>query len=232
MHNIGISNEIIERLMARRGRIHLFDSFDAKKTALIVIDMQNAFCKEGAPVEVPVSRDIVPNINRLAAALRESGGDVIWVVSAFAHHRGVSEWENFFTHIVASEVRERTMRYMEPGAEGTRLWHTLEDKPDEDIYITKNRYSCLAPSASQLERVLRSRGIETLLIGGTKTNVCCEATARAGFDMDFKIVLVDDCCAALSDREHQATMESIIQQFGDVMTTDEVLERLNGASVD
>ncbi len=225
MHNISISDEIIERVTKRRGRVHLFDSIEAKKTALIVIDMQNAFCKPGAPVEVPVSRDIVPNINQLAASLRKHGGDVVWIVSEFAHHGGVSEWENFFNHIVASEVRERTMSYMEPGAEGSMLWHELEIK-EGDISLVKNRYSCLASSASQLERVLRSRGIETLLIAGTKTNICCETTARDAFDMDFKVVLVSDCCAALSDREHQATMESIIQQFGDVLSTAEVEERL------
>lgn len=71
---------------------------------------------------------------------------------------------------------------------------------------------------------MRSRGIETLLIAGTKTNVCCETTARDAFDMDFNVVVVSDCCAALSDREHQATLESIIQQFGDVLATDEVIQ--------
>ncbi len=226
MHDISISDEIVERVMQRRGRLHLFDHIDAPKTALIVIDMQNAFCKEGAPVEVPLSRDIVPNINKLASGLRQRGGDVVWIVSEFNHHGGVSDWENFFTHIVASKVRERTMSYMEPGAEGSLLWHELE-KQEGDISLVKNRYSCLAPSASPLERVMRSRGIETLLIAGTKTNICCETTARDAFDMDFKVVLVSDCCAALSDREHQATMESIIQQFGDVLNTDEVLERLS-----
>jgi len=98
---------------------------------------------------------------------------------------------------------------MEPGAEGTLLWSEL-DARDDDIYLSKNRYSCLAPSASSLETVMRSRGIETLLIGGTKTNICCETTARDAFDMNYNVMLVSDCCAALSDREHQATLESII----------------------
>jgi ureidoacrylate peracid hydrolase len=225
MHDIGISDEIIERVMQRRGRVHLYDNIDPAKAAFVVIDMQNAFCKEGAPVEVPLSRGIVPNINKLASELRRLGGDVVWIVSEFAHHGGRSEWENFFTYIVASKVRQRTMSYMEPGAEGTVLWHEL-DRQDGDISLVKNRYSCLAPSASTLERVMRSRGIETLLIAGTKTNICCETTARDAFDMDFKVVMVSDCCAALSDREHQAALESIIQQFGDVMNTDEVLARM------
>ncbi len=226
MHNVQISDEIVERVTQRRGHVHLYDQLDPDRTALVVIDMQNAFCKPNAPVEVPKSRDIVPNINRLAAKLRDLGGDVVWIVSEFNHHGGRRDWENFFKYIVASDVRERTMTYMEPGAEGVLLWHELDEK-DDDIFLEKNRYSCLAPGASPLERVMRSRNIENLLIAGTKTNVCCETTARDAFDIDFNVVMVSDCCAALSDREHLATLESIIQQFGDVLTTDEVLELLD-----
>ena len=73
---------------------------------------------------------------------------------------------------------------------------------------------------------MRSLDIDTVLIAGTKTNVCCEATARDAMMLDFKAVMVSDCCAALSDDEHRSALENIIQQFGDVMTSEEVLERL------
>ena len=224
MHNIGISEEIVERVIKRRGRFHLFDSFDPTRCALVVIDMQNAFCKPGAPAEVPASRGTIANINRLARALRDRGGDVIWVVSEFHCNGGKSEWENFFNNMVSGEVRERTMQYMAPGQEGGKLWHELQPAED-DIHLVKNRYGCLTPGASQLERILRSRAIDTLLIAGTKTNICCETAARSAFDMDFNVVLVEDCCSTLSDREHQATLETIIQQFGDVMTGQEFIER-------
>ena len=65
-----------------------------------------------------------------------------------------------------------------------------------------------------------------MLVTGTVTNVCCESTARDAMMLDFKVVLVEDCCAALSDDEHRSALENIIQQFGDVMTADEVLVRL------
>ena len=71
--------EIIDRVVARRGRLHLFDKLEAKRTALLVIDMQNAFVAPGAPVEVPAARAIVEPINRLAAALRKLGVPVIGV---------------------------------------------------------------------------------------------------------------------------------------------------------
>ena len=55
MHPIALGEDVIERVTQRRGRLHLYDRFDPEQTALVVIDMQNAFCKPGAPVEVPVS---------------------------------------------------------------------------------------------------------------------------------------------------------------------------------
>ena len=69
--------------------------------------------------------------------------------------------------------------------------------------MLKNRYSALIPGSSPLERVLRGMGIDTILVAGTKTNVCCESTARDAMMLDFKVVLVEDCCAALSDDEHR-----------------------------
>lgn len=225
MHDAAVGADIVERVMARRGRYHIYDQIEAAATALIVVDMQNAFCKPGAPAEVPASRGIVGNINGLAKTLRNAGGQVVWIVSVFDARSGRSDWENFFNHIVAADVRERTMENMAPGGDGTFLWHEMDDH-DEDSVLEKNRYSCFAPGASQLERVLRSRGVDTVLIAGTKTNICCETTARAAFDMDFNVIMANDCCAALSDREHVAALENIIQQFGDVMTNEEIAERL------
>lgn len=225
MHKVGISDDIKERLEARRGRYHLYDTIDAEKTALVIIDMQNAFCAPGAPAEVPASRGIVDNLNRFNAALRNTPVEIIWVVSAFDSVGTGTDWENFFNYIVADEVREKTRAYMAPGAEGTLLWPSLSRLEDEQL-IVKNRYSCLVPGSSHLERVLRSRGIDTLLFAGTKTNICCETAARSAFDMDFKVVMVEDCCAALSDREHLAALENVIQQFGDVMTSHDILDRI------
>lgn len=229
MHKVDIRDDIRERVIARRGRFHLFDTIEPKRTAFVVIDMQNTFCSPGAPVEVPSSRGIVPHINRLARALRQRGGDVVWITSEATMRRGRSDWENFFNTFVAEEVRERTILSLAPGSEGVQLWLELDADRDQDLFIVKNRYSALASSSSQLERVFRSRGTEYVLIGGTKTNVCCETTARNAFDLDFKVVMVSDCNAALSDREHLATLETVIQQFGDVLTADEVIARMDAA---
>ena len=95
-----------------------------------------------------------------------------------------------------------------------------------DIFTTKDRYSALIRESSPLNAILRERAIDTLLIAGTKTNVCCESTARDAMMLDYKVVLLCDCTAALSDDEHLATLENVLQQFGDVMTADDALALL------
>ncbi|MBX9758440.1 MAG: cysteine hydrolase [Beijerinckiaceae bacterium] len=215
MTDAPIRQHIIDRVIARKGRLHWFDALDARSTALIVIDMQETFCAPGAPAEVAASRDIVPAINALANGLRERGGQVIYVLHANAHAGARSDWELFFEHVVADEVRARTMESLAPGRQ--QVWRGLEQGPG-DLIVFKNRYSALISGSSNLERILRSMKIDTLLIAGTKTNVCCESTARDAMMLDFRTVMVSDCCAALSDDEHRATLETFIQQFGDVLT--------------
>jgi ureidoacrylate peracid hydrolase len=61
-----------------------------------------------------------------------------------------------------------------------------------------------------------------------RARACCESTARDAMMLDFKTVMVEDCCAALSDDEHRAALENMIQQFGDVMTSKETVARLRG----
>lgn len=227
MHKVTVRQEIIDRVLARRGRYHWFEELDPQRTALVVIDMQELFCAPGAPAEVAGSREIVSPINKLTDELRKLGVPVIWVLHANAQSSGRSDWELFFHYIVADEVRQKTIESLAPGRQ--KVWSGLTVAPN-DMTIIKNRYSALISGSSGLERLLRSLGIDTVLIAGTKTNICCEATARDAMMLDFKVVMVSDCCAALSDDEHRAALENIIQQFGDVMTGDEVSERLRRQS--
>ena len=73
MNNTGIRQEIIDRVLARRGKLHLFDRFVPEETALVVIDMQPTFVAPDAPAEVPPARGIVATIQRLANAMRPLG---------------------------------------------------------------------------------------------------------------------------------------------------------------
>ena len=224
MHRAAIRPEIAERVVARRGKLHLFDKLDAKRTALLVIDMQNAFVAPGAPIEVPAARGIVAPINRLAAELRARGVPVIWVMHE--NQKGGRDWAGFFDAFVAPGKREQAAAALEAGARLQALWPELDAAPG-DLRVAKNRYSAFIGKSSPLEGLLRQKSLDTLLIAGTKTNVCCECTARDAMMLDFKVVLLSDCTAALSDDEQRATLENVIQQFGDVLTAEEALAALD-----
>ena len=119
MHEVAIRPEIIERVLARRGRLLLYDRLDARRTALVVIDMQNAFVAPGAPIEVPGARDIVTNINRLSAELRKRGVPVIWVLHQNAGDG--SDWTPFFDVFVKPENRGRAAQALSASSELQKL---------------------------------------------------------------------------------------------------------------
>jgi ureidoacrylate peracid hydrolase len=216
-----IRHAIVERVIARRGRLHLFDSLDPKKTALVVIDMQNAFVAPGAPMEVPAARAIVAPINRLAAELRKRGVTVIWV--SHQNAKDGRDWSGFFDSFIAPGRRTDAAAALSAGSNLQKLFPELAIEK-ADLRVAKNRYSAFI--RSDFENMLRQRGIDTLLIAGTKTNVCCECTARDAMMLDYKVVMLSDCTAALSDDEQRATLENVIQQFGDVLTANEALALL------
>ena len=225
MHQVTVRPEIIDRVLARRGRHHLYDTLDPRKTAFVVIDMQNMFCAPGSPAEVPESRGICEPINQLAAELRELGGLVVWVTSATVSYNGKSDWEHFIRNFVAEDVQQRTIEALKPNSPGEQIWNELKVE-EGDLHVRKNRYSVLTPGSSMLQSILSSMGVRNILIGGTKTNLCCESTARDAMQLDYNVVMVEDCNAALSDDEHRAALENVIQQFGDVMTADETISLL------
>ena len=99
---------------------------------------------------------------------------------------------------------------------------------EDDPVIIKNRVSAFAHGSFNLERVLLSQGIDTIPDGGAKTNVRFDPTARNAMMLDFKSVMVSDCCATPSDDEHLASLETFIQQFGEVIISDDVMDRMLG----
>ncbi len=223
MHKIAIAGAAVERLQARLGKLHPFDAIDPRKTALIVVDMQNYFVKQGHQGEIPAARAIVPNINRLAAELRRRGGRVVWVRNGTNDTR--ESWSNYHEHLQSRERAERRLKSMDVGEDGYEFWHLNDIRP-EDAQITKKRYSAFIQGSSTIERHLRERGIDTLLVAGTATNVCCESTARDAMMLNFKVVMVADALATHSDDEHNATLSNFYGQFGDVQTVDEAVASL------
>ena len=223
MHKFQLAEDMVDRVTRRVGRPHAFDIISPKRTALVVIDMQNHFVKPGFPGEVPLARDIVPNINRLAAGLRAAGGHVVWIKNSTNDTR--DSWSSFHETLMTPERMATRYASMTEGAEGHDLWHLMDARPD-DAQIVKKRFSAFIQGSSALEAHLRARDIDTLLIAGTATNVCCESSARDAMMLNFKVVMVSDATATYTDQEHAAALSAFYAVFGDVQTVDEALASL------
>ena len=222
-----ISDTIVERVVARRGAEHSFAELDPARTALVVIDLQHAFMNEAVGHAVcPAARDIVPAVNRLAAALRETGGGVFWV--RMTHdQRSLDEWS--VAHEMASPaMREKRVAALSEGGLGHQLWPDLEIRPQDEI-VNKFRYSAFMPGTSDLPERLRARGFDTVLITGTVTNVCCESSARDANMTNFRTIMVSDGNAANTQEEHDASLSAFYNIFGDVMDTDMIVANLRRA---
>jgi ureidoacrylate peracid hydrolase len=227
MHTLSIPADLVEKVTARAGRPHPFDVIIPSKTALVIIDMQNYFMKPGFQGEVPMARAIVPNVNRLAAALRGLGGHVVWVKNATNDTR--ESWAVFHDWLQTPDRRDKRYATMDIAHEGHALWSELDAKP-EDAQIVKKRFSAFIQGSSDIESHLRGRGIDTLLVGGTATNVCCESSARDAMMLNFKVIMVPDVLATHSDENHNATLRTFYAIFGDVQTSDEAIESLKRGS--
>src|SRR5438876_2786774 len=94
MHKLNIDSWFVNNAkLTRDGRLHAYDTLEARKTALVVVDMQNYFVADGMPACASEARTIVPNINRLARAMRATGGLVIWIQTA-ARIADPQDWAN------------------------------------------------------------------------------------------------------------------------------------------
>jgi ureidoacrylate peracid hydrolase len=221
MHQIRLSEALLARIREQRGAEHIFEQLDMRRTAHVVVDLQNAFMEPGAPVEVPTAREIVPNVNAISTAVRDRGGQNIFLRMT-VDEESRSSWSTFFRYLNKPDVAEATARALTRGAHHWLLWPELEIT-DRDLTVDKTRFGAFVPGASRLHEILQHRGIDTLIITGTLTNCCCESTARDAMQMNYKILFVADATATFTDAEHNATLENIASLFGDVMTTQELL---------
>ena len=223
MHRYAIPAWVKERVLRRQGKLFAHDTIEAGRTALVVVDMQNYFCAEGFPAEVPLARAIVPNINRLAKAMRAAGGTVVWVQTDSAE--ALTRWGNHHKYMLTPERVQKRLAGLDAKAEGFALFGALEPMAG-DLRVRKATYSAFMPGSSDIDSQLKGRGIDTVLIAGTATNVCCESTARDAMLRDYRAIMLSDANATWTDEEHAGTLNTFAMFFGDVMSADEAIERL------
>jgi len=224
MHKVNIDPWFVQKAkQTRDGRLHAYDTLEARKTALVVVDMQHYFVADGMPACAPEARTIVPNINRLARAMRATGGLVIWIQTA-ARIADPQDWANRQEAMSAAGWAKR-QAMLAPSGDGFPLYPTCEVLPEDKIAI-KYRYSAFIPHPSALDDLLRTHGIDTLLITGVATSTCCESTARDAAMWGYRTIMVSDGNADQTDALHNHTLGKFLVTFGDVQATDEVLAKL------
>jgi ureidoacrylate peracid hydrolase len=221
MHKVELPYELRERVARRRGRMHAFDPIEPSRTALLVVDMQNYFLEPGQACEIPAAREIVPNINRLARECRAAGAPVVWILMTQSAETTRS-WSVFYDHLNTEAYGRNEMQRLSAGDHGNALWHAMEPAPD-DLTVRKSRFSAFIQGSSNLDEVLRARGIDTVIVTGTTTNTCCQTTALDAMMLDYKVIFVSDGTATRTDEQHLATLANILNVFGDVRSTDEVV---------
>ncbi len=224
MHPLSIPQSVVDRVVSRRGRERVYEDLDPAKTALVVVDMQNAFMLPGvAHALCPMAEAIVPNINRLAEVIRSTGGTVVWIKTTFRDD-ALQNWSTYFEMVTPQQGAKR-IAALTADSKGHELWAALDVRPD-DLIVEKNRFSAFIQGSSNLAEILRQRGLDTLLITGTVTNVCCESTARDAMMLNFKTIMVTDGNAAVTDEDHNASLCAFYLTFGDIMSTDMLIAAL------
>jgi nicotinamidase-related amidase len=205
---------------------------DYLRSALVVIDLQNSFARRdcgvfkrladaglGTEAEYAISRiesTVVPNVARLAQVFRSSGGAVVFARSASASGDG----------------SDQTARHRAQGlicAEWSHEAQILDqlDVETGDILLTKSGSGCF--TSTNLDHFLRNSGVETVVLTGMWTNSCVETTARNAGDLDYKVVLVEDACVAMTPENHEGALHYLGDNFAVVHSTDEVIGALRAA---
>ena len=228
MHDVQVPQELLDRAKGLRGgRDVVCDRVDPAKTALVVVDLQNGFMEEGAPVEAPVAREIVPNVNRIAAATRAAGGTVVFLRYT-NDATDPTPWVGY-DGLLGEGVGDGMRDTFKAGGHYHALWPGLEVK-DEDLVLDKTRFSGFTPGSCDLHDLLQARGIDTLMIAGTTSNCCCESTARDANQLNYNTIYLTDGCAALSDAEHLAALISMATIFADLQSADRAVKTLEDSA--
>ena len=175
--------------------------------AVLVIDMLNDFVKPGGTLRVERAERIIPKLKALLDWARGKGLPVIYACDA--HRKGVdAELALWGDHAI----------------EGTWGAQVIDElKPQEgDFVVRKRRYSAFF--GTDLDLLLRELGVDTLILTGLVTNVCVQHTAADAFFRGYKVVVVSDCCEALTEEEHKSALEYMRRVYGaDVRTADEIM---------
>lgn len=202
-------------------------SVNPKTTALLNIDLQNVFV-EGYSISSPNGPEVVEKLNQLSALCRKAG---ILVIHTAQETRADQANRGIASDIVISYLNSHGMERggIQAGSHAVALSDRLQVEP-ADIILKKPRYGAF--TGTDLDLILRKKGIDTLIIGGIATNVCCDTTAREACMHDYKVFFLSDGTGnrglgdLTADQVKAATLATLEFAFAQVLTVDEMARKI------
>lgn len=202
---------------------------DPKKTAVVMIEFQNDFTTEGGSLHGAVkgvmeSSNMLANAQETVAKARELGATIIHAPITFAD--GYPELGDSPYGILKGVVDTASFRKGTWGAEFAE-----EMKPQQGDLIVEGKRGLCAFASTNLDFILRGRGIENVALGGFLTNCCVESSMRTAYERGFNVFTLIDCVAATSEEEQRVAIEKDYPMFSRPMNHNEFLEILAGEAV-
>ncbi|HIC60692.1 MAG TPA: cysteine hydrolase [Rhodospirillales bacterium] len=193
----------------------IHETLNPAHTAVVVVDMQNDFCAENGYVHKNLGVDMGSNfplaqrIMDLVGAARRAHAMVVWIKANYEHR--------YLSGQALAKLQQKQISSIccEGGTWGWDFFE-VEAEPDEWV-IEKHTYSGF--HGTELDRILRFKGVRTLVMTGVSTNVCVESTLRDGYFNGYYIVMPEDCVDSPARVQHDATLMNVRMYFGDVVGT-------------
>jgi len=196
-----------------------------EKMALLNVDLQNAFV-ENSPVAAPCGREVLAKANELTAACRNAGIQII-------HTAHVTRPDGSNLGMMGELIPPVRDGVIHSDTETAKL-HPELDVQDGDIIIEKPRFGAF--HNTDLENVLRCKGIDTVMITGICTNICCETTAREANQRDFRVFFLNDATGTFplgdvsAEQIQQAVCATLGMAFAEVVSTEEMINKIASAT--
>ena len=201
---------------------------DPKKTAVVLIEYQNDFTSEGGTLHAAVkpvmdSTNMLTNTIETVERARAAGATIVHAPITFAEDYRELSPEPY--GILKGVVDSKSFR---KGSWGAEIVDALKPQPG-DIVVEGKRGLC-GFASTNLDFILRSRGITDIALGGFLTNCCVESTMRSGYEKGYRVVTLKDCTAALSEEEQRLAVEKNYPMFSRPLSHQEFLQELSGES--
>jgi nicotinamidase-related amidase len=211
--------------MDRRETFERVLALERGRTALLVVDMQRGFVDPGEPMEVPPARGCVPVIRGLLDAFRGKRLPVVFTAFVYSPDVPLLVGELHPEHKPAAPAAPRGFGMPSSsclaGSPSARVVEALAPRPDEPV-IDKRWYDAFAGSA--LDGALRARGVTSLVVTGTMTDICVLATVIGAFNREYRVTVLDDAVATLWPEIQRATLDIVARAYGRVVSSKQVLD--------